>query len=534
MEVSIKLDYKDILNKMNKGNKHRFWFISGVEGSGKTKAAIGRALYLQDNYCIRENEDILIVSSEDLKDTLENVKNETRRDNTLFSLLNNNIEIYSIKTLISCYFKELSSKLGDTNKRFCKGDIVHGIILNGISELRHSEMRINKIIMSNNIDFLSEEILYMKYMNIDSLSEYQKLNRKKRGQSLRKNSKSREAVHKLYKWYCNYMSDNGLIDYIDEFNMVYDNRKYLNDMKYAHIIVDNVEQLTIKELAFIRGLLKDLTYSSFSLVKNSNVTNIKNPWFEHFKRNKDIQAFDDNKYKFINCSAIQRELLTKKKNRDIKESEIKRENRDIKEAEIKKKSNGINEDETKVQTKEEDNMQNRKTVNEYLEAYKYVDFKHNVSHNFAIDTSSYNEVILDPDTTSEIIGEKEINKIPVYNEIAAGQPISINDEIEGTFNLPIYWLKGVKQPFILKIKGDSMVNIDIEDGDYVVINKQTMANHNEIVAVSIDGDATLKRLWLKGNKAVLMPENDKYSPIEIKEDNAYIIGKAVGLIKTIH
>lgn len=171
---------------------------------------------------------------------------------------------------------------------------------------------------------------------------------------------------------------------------------------------------------------------------------------------------------------------------------------------------------------------------EYIEVYKYVDFKHNVSHEFAIDTSSYDEVILNIDTTSEVIGEKEINKIPVYNEIAAGQPISINDEVEGAFNLPIYWLKGVQQPFILKIKGDSMINIDIEDGDYVVINKQTMANNNDIVAVSIEGEATLKRLWLKGTKAVLMPENNKYSPIEITEDNAYIIGKAVGLIKALH
>lgn len=179
-------------------------------------------------------------------------------------------------------------------------------------------------------------------------------------------------------------------------------------------------------------------------------------------------------------------------------------------------------------------MTEEKKDNKFIELYKYIDFKHNVSHDFAIDTSSYEEVILNPDTTSEIIGAKEINKVPVFNEIAAGQPILINDEIEGEFNIPIYWLKGVAQPFILKIKGDSMINVNIEDGDYVVINKQTMANHNEIVAVSIDGEATLKRLWVKGKKAVLMPENDKYSPIEITEDNAYIIGKAVGLIKAVN
>ncbi len=300
------------------------------------------------------------------------------------------------------------------------------------------------------------------------------------------------------------MDENGLIDYIDEFKIVYDNIDKLKDLKYAHIIIDNVEQLTIEEVKFIRGLLKDFTYSNFILVKNINPIDTPKPWLQYFKRNKDVTIFDSNKYKIINCSKVSKKKVTKKVIEQTIEEQI---NKELKEDKMVKN-------------------------NEYIETYKYVDLKHNISHDFAIDTSSYNEVILNHNTTSEIIGDKEINKVPVYNEIAAGQPISINDEIEGQFNVPIYWLKGVQQPFILKVKGDSMINANIEDGDYIVINKQTMANHNEIVAVSIDGEATLKRLWLKGNKAVLMPENDKYYPIEIKEDNAYIIGKAVGLIKS--
>ncbi len=239
-------------------------------------------------------------------------------------------------------------------------------------------------------------------------------------------------------------------------------------------------------------------------MKNINPIATPKPWLQYFKRNKDVTIFDSNKYKIINCSKVSKKKVTKKVIEQTIEEQI---NKELKEDKMVKN-------------------------NEYIETYKYVDLKHNISHDFAIDTSSYNEVILNHNTTSEIIGDKEINKVPVYNEIAAGQPISINDEIEGQFNVPIYWLKGVQQPFILKVKGDSMINANIEDGDYIVINKQTMANHNEIVAVSIDGEATLKRLWLKGNKAVLMPENDKYYPIEIKEDNAYIIGKAVGLIKS--
>ncbi|MEW8994112.1 transcriptional repressor LexA [Clostridium sp.] len=498
------MDIKQVLSKFKEDKKHRFFIINGKEGAGKTRAALSRAIFLQDNYCIRENENILFISNEDLGDTLEEVKLDINRNNTFFTYLNNNVEICSKKQLINKCFQYITADSGFGNKRFCNKDVTKAFILEGIGELRQKEKRINKIILTKNIDFLFDEVSYIKHLNIKSLEEYQQLNRKKRGFSLRKNSKSREAIYKLYLWYCNYMDENGLLDYIDEFKLVYDNMDKLKDLKYAHILIDNVEQLTIEEVKFIRGLLKDFTYSNFILVKNSNSINTSKPWLEYFKRNKDVAIFDSNKYKVINCSKASKKTVTKKVIEQTIEEKI---NKELKEDKMVKN-------------------------NEYIETFKYVDLKHNISHDFAIDTSSYNEVILNPDTTSEIIGDKEINKVPVYNEIAAGQPISINDEIEGEFNVPIYWLKGVQQPFILKVKGDSMINADIEDGDYIVINKQTVANHNEIVAVSIDGEATLKRLWLKGNKAVLMPENDKYYPIEIKEDNAYIIGKAVGLIKS--
>lgn len=497
------MEMEGVFNKFKNDKKHRFFIVTGKEGVGKTRAALSRAVFLQDNYCIRENENILFVSNENLNDTLEELKYNLNRNNTLFAYLNNNIEICNKKQLINKCFKHIREDIDGGNKRFCDKDVTKAFILEGIGQLRQKEKKINKIILTKNIEFLFEEISYIKNLNIKSLEEYQQLNRKKRGISLRKNSKSREAIYKLYLWYCNYMSENGLLDYVDELRIVHDNMDKFENLKYAHIIIDNVEQLTIKEVEFIRGLLKDFTYSNFVLLKDNDAENKSKPGLEYFKKNSDTAKFDSNKYKVISCSKSQRKNTTPK---SIEESDKEEVNEEI----------------------IENNMVKN---NEYIETYKYVDLKHNISHDFAIDTSSYNEVILNPDTTSEIIGDKEINKVPVYNEIAAGQPISINDEVEGEFNIPIYWLKGVQQPFILKVKGDSMINANIEDGDYVVINKQTMANHNEIVAVSIDGEATLKRLWLRGNKAVLMPENDKYYPIEIKEDNAYIIGKAVGLIK---
>lgn len=493
---------KDAIDKFKRDKKHRYFILSGEVGLGKTTGALERAVFLRDNYCIREDENVLYISDGNLTSDLEKIIESSGTDNTIFSLINNNtIEVYSKKEFFHKCYKKTSKTM-----RFSESDIVRGIILEGIGKLRHDNKRIDKIILPQHIDFLYEEVLYMKEKGVNSLAEYQLLNRKNRGKSLRKNSKAREAIFELFSWYVNYMKELSLIDYIDEFNCIregYSKQK----PKYAHIILDNCEEITLKELEFFRSLLKDVDYSNFIVIKNKKKS-IKDPWKDYFKKNKQMTVIDGNKYKVINVKA--------NKVNENKVNEISKEN--------------INE----IYMEEEVASGLVTKENKFLDSFKYVDFKHNVSHNFAIDTSSYDEVILNPDTTSEVIGLNEISKVPVYNEIAAGQPISINDEIEGEFNIPVYWLKGVQQPFILKIKGDSMINIDIQDGDYVVVNKQTVASHNDIVAVSIDGEATLKRLWLRGGKAVLMPENDKYYPIEIQEDNAYIIGKAVGIIKALN
>lgn len=494
---------KDAMDKFKRDKKHRYFILNGEIGLGKTTGALERAVFLRDNYCIREDENVLYISDGNLTSDLEKIIESSGTDNTIFSLINNNtIEVYSKKEFFHKCYKRTSN-----NMRFTESDIVRGIILEGIGKLRHESKRIDKIILPQHIDFLYEEVLYMKEKGVNSLEEYQLLNRKSRGKSLRKNSKVREAIFELFSWYVNYMRELSLIDYIDEFNCIcegYSKQK----SKYAHIILDNCEEITLKEIEFFRSLLKNVDYSNFIVIKNKKKS-IKDPWKDYFKKNKQMTAIDGNKYKVIN----------------VKGNKVN-ENKALKE--ISKET--INE----IYMEEEVASGLITKQNKFIDSFRYVDLKHNVSHDFAIDTSSYDEVILNPDTTSEVIGLNEISKVPVYNEIAAGQPISINDEIEGQFNVPIYWLKGIQQPFILKIKGDSMINIDIQDGDYVVVNKQTVASHNDIVAVSIDGEATLKRLWLRGGKAVLMPENDKYYPIEIQEDNAYIIGKAVGIIKALN
>lgn len=164
-----------------------------------------------------------------------------------------------------------------------------------------------------------------------------------------------------------------------------------------------------------------------------------------------------------------------------------------------------------------------------LETIEYINLKRNISHKFIKDSNSISEIYIENNGIEEKV--ENIRSIPVYNEIAAGKPILINDTLEGKYFLPSEWVGNSNELFILKIKGDSMINKNINDGDYVVINKQNAADIGDIVAVDIEGNATLKTYKTMGGKILLMPENDAYEPFMLDEDQFSIIGVAVGIIK---
>ena len=158
--------------------------------------------------------------------------------------------------------------------------------------------------------------------------------------------------------------------------------------------------------------------------------------------------------------------------------------------------------------------------------FEYIDLKFNRSHEFLRDTSNSKDIVIDDSNENlDVIG------VPIFNEIAAGQPILINDELQGLFYLPNEWIKSSRDTFILKIKGDSMIKANINDGDLVVIKKQNTANNGEIAAVDVGGSATLKRLMMMGSNIILVAENDDYEPIMLHAEDVRVIGIAVGIVK---
>jgi repressor LexA len=120
--------------------------------------------------------------------------------------------------------------------------------------------------------------------------------------------------------------------------------------------------------------------------------------------------------------------------------------------------------------------------------------------------------------------------VPLVGRIAAGGPILAEQTIEDVFPLPRE-LVGEGTLFLLQVKGDSMLDAAICDGDWVVVRQQPNADGGEIVAAMLDGEATVKTYRQRDGHVWLMPQNDAFEPIP--GDNATILGRVVAVLRRI-
>ena len=120
-------------------------------------------------------------------------------------------------------------------------------------------------------------------------------------------------------------------------------------------------------------------------------------------------------------------------------------------------------------------------------------------------------------------------EVPVYGKITAGVPITAVEQLERHFPIPMSYV-GNNEIFMLKVSGESMINVGIYDGDYIIIEKRPDAKNGDIVAALINGeDATVKTFYKENGHFRLQPENDYMSPIIA--DNVEIIGKVIGVFR---
>ncbi|MGE0614030.1 MAG: transcriptional repressor LexA [Bacteriovoracia bacterium] len=107
----------------------------------------------------------------------------------------------------------------------------------------------------------------------------------------------------------------------------------------------------------------------------------------------------------------------------------------------------------------------------------------------------------------------EARAIPILGMVPAGNPIEAIPDALGSLTVPAHKLRG--ELFALKVKGDSMIDAGILEGDLVVVKKQSQADHGQIVVAMLDGEATVKRLDKAKGRLRLLPENSRYAPIEL-------------------
>jgi repressor LexA len=127
-----------------------------------------------------------------------------------------------------------------------------------------------------------------------------------------------------------------------------------------------------------------------------------------------------------------------------------------------------------------------------------------------------------------------IASLPILGRVAAGQPLLAEENREGTLPIAASVLPGRGEDmFALRVKGDSMINAHIVEGDLVLVRRQDSAQTGDVVVALLDDEATVKRFGRDGERVVLRPEHPTMAPIVVApgERNFRIIGKVVGLIR---
>lgn len=128
---------------------------------------------------------------------------------------------------------------------------------------------------------------------------------------------------------------------------------------------------------------------------------------------------------------------------------------------------------------------------------------------------------------------RELVNVPVVGKVAAGQPILAVENVESYFPIPSEYMPNA-QTFMLVVKGESMINVGIYDGDQILVQEQPTANNGDIVVALIDDSATVKTYYKEDGYYRLQPENDSMEPIIVEKDQLTILGKVIGIFRFLN
>jgi repressor LexA len=131
------------------------------------------------------------------------------------------------------------------------------------------------------------------------------------------------------------------------------------------------------------------------------------------------------------------------------------------------------------------------------------------------------------------IATNPVRSVPLVGAVAAGTGVLAQENVEELYSLPEEFT-GTGETFMLKVRGESMMNAGILDGDYVVVRHQPTAENGDIVVAGIPGEeATVKRLRRQGSTVILIPANDAMAPIELPGEDVTIYGRVISVLRRL-
>lgn len=134
------------------------------------------------------------------------------------------------------------------------------------------------------------------------------------------------------------------------------------------------------------------------------------------------------------------------------------------------------------------------------------------------------------EATTAVTPDEKYMEVPIVGRVAAGIPILAQEYVEGYLPLSFDFAKN-KELFVLRVQGESMINVGIFDGDLIIVSRQPDARNGDIVVALIEDDATVKTFYKEKGHIRLQPENDFMEPIIVPE--VLILGKVVGLFRSM-
>ena len=131
-------------------------------------------------------------------------------------------------------------------------------------------------------------------------------------------------------------------------------------------------------------------------------------------------------------------------------------------------------------------------------------------------------------SSKDFYTQRELEEVPVIGKVTAGQPILAVENVTDTFPIPIDFV-GNSEAFMLTVRGESMIEAGILDGDYILVKKQSTASNGEIVVALIEDEATVKTFYKEADHIRLQPENSTMDPIIVP--NCEILGRVAGVFR---